>query len=74
MGAVLFLALLYPLTLSSEARGHFLKEGGLPFFLFLLSGLGVFGKERLAPWAGLVAAAGLRALWVLVGQWQGLGL
>jgi hypothetical protein len=74
MGAALFLALLYPLTLSSEARGHFLEEGGLPFFLFLLSGLGVFGKERLAPWAGLVAAAGLRALWVLVGQWQGLGL
>ncbi|GAB5601989.1 hypothetical protein FJNA_05140 [Thermus sp. FJN-A] len=73
MGGGLFLGLLYPLTLSPEARGHLLEEGGL-FFLFLLVGLGVFGKERLAPWAGLLSAAGLRALLVLVGQWQGLGL
>ncbi|TFU26598.1 hypothetical protein [Thermus tengchongensis] len=73
-GASLLLAVLYPLTLSPEAREHLWEEGGLLYGLLLLLGLGVFWRERLAPWAGLLAAAGLRALLVMVGQWQGLSL
>ncbi|MCS6867432.1 MAG: hypothetical protein NZ846_03075 [Thermus sp.] len=73
-GASLLLALLYPFTLTGEAREHLLEEGGLLYGLFLLLGLGTFWHERFAPWAGLLAAAGLRALLVFVGQWQGLGL
>ncbi|GAA6737011.1 hypothetical protein ACLWNE_03760 [Thermus oshimai] len=72
-GASLLLTALYPLTLAPEARGHLLEEGGFPFLLFLLLGLGAF-QERLGPWMGLLSAAGLRALLVLVGQWQGFGL
>ena len=73
-GASLLLALLYPLALPPEARGHLLEEAGFWYGLYLLLGLGTFWQERLAPWAGLLAAAGLRALLVLAGQWQGLGL
>ncbi|WP_135255510.1 hypothetical protein [Thermus caldilimi] len=73
-GASLLLTLLYPLTLSPEARGHLWEEVGALYVLFLLLGLGVFWRDRFAPWAALLGAAGLRALWVLVGQWQGLGL
>ncbi|GLV47507.1 hypothetical protein TJA_06780 [Thermus sp. LT1-2-5] len=73
-GASLLLALLYPFTLAAEAREHFLEEGGVLYNLLLLLGLGTFGREGFAPWAGLLAAAGLRALLVVVGQWQGLGL
>ncbi|TBH21419.1 hypothetical protein [Thermus thermamylovorans] len=74
LGASLLLAFLYPLTLSPEARGHLWEEGGILYGLILLLGLGVFWRERLAPWAGFLAAAGLRALLAMVGQWQGLGL
>ncbi|WP_105316787.1 hypothetical protein [Thermus tenuipuniceus] len=74
VGASLLLALLYPLTLGTEARGHLWEEAGLVYGLFLLLGLGTFWGKRLSPWAGLLAAAGLRALLVFAGQWQGLGL
>ncbi|SDE60868.1 Polysulfide reductase [Thermus arciformis] len=74
LGASLLLAFLYPLTLPLEARGHLWEESGVLYGLFLALGLGAFWKEGLAPWAALLAAAGLRALLVAVGQWQGLGL
>jgi len=74
LGLALFLAALYPFSLSAEARAHFLEEGGIAYGLLLALGLGAFFGKGLAPWLGLVSAAGLRALLVLVGQWQGLGL
>jgi len=74
LGLGLFLAALYPFSLSAEARAHFLEEGGLAYGLLLALGLGAFFGKGLAPWLGLLSAAGLRALMVLVGQWQGLGL
>ncbi|MDM7325413.1 MAG: hypothetical protein P3W93_010650 [Thermus sp.] len=74
LGASLVLAFLYPFTLSLEAREHLWEEGGILYGLFLILGLGAMWKENLAPWAAFLAAAGLRALLVALGQWQGLGL
>lgn len=74
LGASLLLALLYPLTLPLEARGHLWEEGGVLYGLFLALGIAAFWKANLTPWAAFLAAAGLRALLVAVGQWQGLGL
>lgn len=74
LGASLLLAFLYPLTLTLEARGHLWEEGGALYGLLLALGLGAFFRENLAPWAAFLAVAGLRALLVAVGQWQGLGI
>jgi ABC-type sugar transport system permease subunit len=74
LGLALFLAALYPFSLSAEARAHFLEEGGIAYGLLLALGLGAFFGKGFAPWLGLLSAAGLRALLVMVGQWQGLGL
>jgi ABC-type sugar transport system permease subunit len=74
LGLALFLAALYPFSLSAEARAHFLEEGGIAYGLLLALGLGAFFGKSFAPWLGLLSAAGLRALLVMVGQWQGLGL
>jgi formate-dependent nitrite reductase membrane component NrfD len=48
-GLSLFLAFLYPLTLSPEAQAHFLEEGGVLYGLLLLVGLGAFARGNLAP-------------------------
>jgi hypothetical protein len=77
--AVLSLVLLvaYPLTLQGPAREHFNHEGLIGYsiagLLIAIAAL-LFRNPRWAAALGLVGAAGLRWLLVMVGQFQSPGL